>query len=102
MPGYAASKGGVAMLSRAIAWEYQKLGIRSNAIAPGGVATRMTSDVDIPEGVDFELIKKTAAPDYRMLQPEEPAALIAFLCLRRGRRHQRHRHPDRLRHHRVT
>jgi NAD(P)-dependent dehydrogenase (short-subunit alcohol dehydrogenase family) len=80
MPGYAASKGGVAMLSRAIAWEYQKLGIRSNAIAPGGVETAMTSDVAIPEGVDFDLIKKTAAPGYRMMQAEEPAALIAFLC----------------------
>ena len=79
MPGYAASKGGVAMLSRAIAWEYQKLGIRSNAVAPGGVETAMTSDVDFPEGIDFELIEKTTAPDYRMMQPEEPAALIAFL-----------------------
>ena len=40
----------------------------------------MTSDVAIPEGVDFDLIKKTAAPGYRMMQAEEPAALIAFLC----------------------
>ena len=79
MPGYAASKGGVAMLSRAIAWEYQKQGIRSNAVAPGGVSTAMTSDVVFPEGVDFELIKKTAAPGFRMMEPEEPAALIAFL-----------------------
>jgi NAD(P)-dependent dehydrogenase (short-subunit alcohol dehydrogenase family) len=80
MPGYAASKGGVAMLSRAIAWEYQKLGIRSNAVAPGGVETNMTNAVTFPEGIDFDLIKKTAAPGYRMMQPEEPAALIAFLC----------------------
>jgi len=79
MPGYAASKGGVAMLSRAIAWEYQKQGIRSNAVAPGGVSTAMTSDVVFPEGIDFELIKKTAAPGFRMMEPEEPAALIAFL-----------------------
>ena len=80
MPGYAASKGGVAMLSRAIAWEYQKLGIRSNAIAPGGVETNMTSAVTFPKGIDFKLIEKTAAPDYRMMQATEPAALIAFLC----------------------
>lgn len=79
MPGYAASKGGVAMLSRAIAWEYQKLNIRSNAIAPGGVETAMTGNVDIPKGVDFDLIKKTAAPGYKMMQATEPAALIAFL-----------------------
>lgn len=80
MPGYAASKGGVAMLTRAIAWEYQKRDIRANAIAPGGVATNMTSDVAFPEGIDFELVKKTAAPDWRMMHPDEPAALIAFLA----------------------
>jgi meso-butanediol dehydrogenase/(S,S)-butanediol dehydrogenase/diacetyl reductase len=80
MPGYAASKGGVVMLTRAMAWEYQKLGIRVNAISPGGVDTNMTTDVTFPEGIDFELIKKTIAPDFKMMAPEQPAALIAFLC----------------------
>ena len=80
MPGYAASKGGVAMLSRAIGWEYHKRGIRSNAIAPGGVATSMTSDVAFPDEMDFDLIRKTTAPDYKMMDASEPAALIAFLC----------------------
>ncbi|MCB0962986.1 MAG: SDR family oxidoreductase, partial [Acidimicrobiales bacterium] len=58
MPGYAASKGGVVMLGRAIAWEYLKSGIRSNVVSPGGVATPMTSDVAFPEGMDFSLIQK--------------------------------------------
>ncbi|MCB0972631.1 MAG: SDR family oxidoreductase [Acidimicrobiales bacterium] len=80
MPGYAASKGGVVMLGRAIAWEYLKQGIRSNVVSPGGVATAMTSDVAFPEGMDFSLIQKTTAPDYKMMDPSEPAALIAYLC----------------------
>lgn len=79
MPGYAASKGGVVMLTRAMAWEYHKVGIRSNAVSPGGVATNMTTDVAFPEGMDFELVKKTIAPDYKMMSPTEPAALIAYL-----------------------
>jgi len=79
MPGYAASKGGVVMLTRAIAWEYHKVGIRSNAVSPGGVETNMTSHVTFPEGIDFSLVEKTTAPGYRMMQPEEPAALIAYL-----------------------
>lgn len=79
MPGYAASKGGVVMLTRALAWEYQKLGIRVNAISPGGVDTNMTNAVTFPDGIDFELIKKSAAPDFKMMSPEQPAALIAFL-----------------------
>ncbi|MCB1029832.1 MAG: SDR family oxidoreductase [Acidimicrobiales bacterium] len=80
MPGYAASKGGVVMLTRAIAWEYHKVGIRANAVSPGGVDTSMTGQVEFPKDIDFSLVKKTVAPNYQMMQPEEPAALIAYLC----------------------
>ena len=79
LAGYAASKGGVAMMTRALAWEYSKADIRVNAIAPGAVETPMTGTVQFPEGMDFDLIRKTIAHDYRMAKPEEPAALIAFL-----------------------
>lgn len=79
LAGYAASKGGVAMLSRSLAWEYVKRGIRVNAIAPGGVETAMTGSVQFPEGMDQKLIMKSIAPEYQMLAPESPAALIAFL-----------------------
>jgi NAD(P)-dependent dehydrogenase (short-subunit alcohol dehydrogenase family) len=78
--GYAASKGGVAMLSRALAWEYVRRGIRVNAVAPGGVQTPMTSAVAFPEGLDNKLMRKTIAVDYQMMPPEDPAALIAFLA----------------------
>lgn len=79
LPGYAASKGGVSMLSRAMAWEYVKRGIRVNAIAPGGVSTPMTNRVEFPEGMDNELIAKSIAPGYHMMSPDDPAGLIAFL-----------------------
>ena len=79
LAGYAASKGGVSMLSRALAWEYSKAGIRVNAIAPGGVETPMTGHVEFPEGMDFDLIRKSTAHGFEMIKPEEPAALIAFL-----------------------
>lgn len=77
---YAASKGGVAILTRALAWEYVKRGIRFNAIAPGGVATPMTNRVDFPEDMDFTLLEKTFAADMKMMDPSEPAALISFLA----------------------
>jgi meso-butanediol dehydrogenase / (S,S)-butanediol dehydrogenase / diacetyl reductase len=79
LAGYAASKGGVAMLSRALAWEFLKRDIRVNAIAPGGVDTPMTNVVDFPEGMDFKLIEKSIAPGNKMMDPSEPAGLIAFL-----------------------
>lgn len=77
---YAASKGGVAMMTRALAWEYLKRGIRVNAIAPGGVETPMTNRVDFPEGMDFSLIQKTIAVDNKMMDPSEPAGLISYLA----------------------
>ena len=66
-------------LTRSLAWEYLKRDIRVNAIAPGGVDTPMTGSVDFPDGIDFELIRKTMAVGNKMLSPTEPAALIAFL-----------------------
>jgi NAD(P)-dependent dehydrogenase (short-subunit alcohol dehydrogenase family) len=79
LAGYAASKGGVAMMSRSLAWEYSKAGIRVNAIAPGGVETPMTGTVEFPEGMDFDLIRKTTAHGFKMIKADEPAGLIAFL-----------------------
>lgn len=77
---YCASKGGVVQLTKALAWEYLKRNIRVNAISPGGVSTPMTGAVNFPDGMDFDLITKTIAPGNKMLDPSEPAALIAYLC----------------------
>ncbi|MGI8711476.1 MAG: SDR family oxidoreductase, partial [Acidimicrobiales bacterium] len=73
------SKGGVVLLTKSLAWEYLKRNIRVNAISPGGVETAMTGSVSFPEGIDFGLIAKTMAVDNKMLDPSEPAALIAYL-----------------------
>lgn len=77
---YCASKGGLVMFSKSLAVEYVKQNIRVNTVAPGGVKTAMTTKVDFPEGMDFSLIQKTIAADNRMLDPESPAALIAYLA----------------------
>lgn len=78
--GYSASKGGAVILTKSLAWEYVKRGIRVNGVSPGGVATPMTSRIDFPEGMDFDLIRKTMAPENQMLDPSEPAGLIAYLA----------------------
>ncbi len=79
MVHYCASKGGVVLLTKSLAWEYLKRNIRVNAISPGGVETAMTGSVVFPEGIDFGLIAKTMAVDNKMMDPSEPAALIAYL-----------------------
>lgn len=47
---YAASKGGLAALTRELATQWARYGIRVNAIAPGGFSTEMTGDVWEPQG----------------------------------------------------
>ena len=78
--GYCASKGGVAMMTRAIAWEYVKKNIRVNAISPGQVDTPMVSAVELPDDIDWKLLRKAMAPGGKSLSPDEPAGLIAFLA----------------------
>ncbi len=77
---YASSKGGVLMLTRSMAVEYAKRGVRVNAVAPGGISTPMVEAVEMPtEGVDFGLFDRMAPVD-EFRGPETVAATIAFLA----------------------
>lgn len=80
---YAASKGGVVSLSRAMALDYAAEGIRVNCVCPGAIDTSLLrstaslEDAQHPEAV----LKRWAAeqPIGRLGTPEEVAALILFL-----------------------
>jgi len=72
---YAASKGGVAGLTRALALELSP-DVRVNAVAPGLIATEMTAA--IPARVLDRLV--AAVPMERMGQASEVADVVAFLC----------------------
>jgi NAD(P)-dependent dehydrogenase (short-subunit alcohol dehydrogenase family) len=76
---YAASKGGVLALTRTIAVEYAKQGLRCNAVCPGSITTPITKDFGIPEGGDFKLIERMMPLDQPR-GPETVAAAIAFLA----------------------
>ena len=76
---YCASKGGVALLTRSLAWEYSKRGVRVNAVAPGGIQTDIIESFMPPEGASMSLIAKMAMP-MGFGQPEDVAAVIAFLA----------------------
>lgn len=71
---YAASKGGLVGMTRALALELAPR-IRVNAVAPGLIATDMS--LAIPERVRERLVARI--PMGRMGQPEEVAAAISFL-----------------------
>lgn len=77
---YAASKGGVVMLTKALAYEYRTMGIRVNAIAPGFTNTNIIhSFLEIPEGGNPRDVHKISTP-MGSAEPEEVASLITYIA----------------------
>jgi 3-oxoacyl-[acyl-carrier protein] reductase len=72
---YAAAKGALIALTRSLAREVARSGIRVNCVAPGLVDTDMIATLD-PE-VRKEMIR--AIPMRRAVKPAEVAAAIAFM-----------------------
>jgi meso-butanediol dehydrogenase / (S,S)-butanediol dehydrogenase / diacetyl reductase len=77
---YCASKGGVVMLTKALATEYVKRGIRVNAVAPGGIETAIVASFGFPEEADLGLFAKIMPPAGVMGQPEDIAAAFVYLA----------------------
>ena len=73
---YVASKAGLIGLTKALAKEYGGRGITVNAVAPGFIESDMTADL----GSDLRAEYERNIPLGRMGQPEEVAALVAFLA----------------------
>jgi len=69
---YAASKGGVIALTKALAKEYVRDGVLVNVVAPRAVRTPMLGGMT--DGMD-ELV-----PVGRIGEPDDVAAAVAFLC----------------------
>jgi len=74
---YIASKGGVAMLTKAMAVDHAAAGVRVNAIAPGPTATPMLQAVMSPD--ELRAFGQ-AMPIGRLADPAELAAAALFLA----------------------
>jgi len=77
---YCASKGGVIMLTKSMAIELAKAGVRVNAICPASVDTPFLRGFEIPEGADMSLFARAASPMGRLIEPAEVAAAVAYLA----------------------
>jgi NAD(P)-dependent dehydrogenase (short-subunit alcohol dehydrogenase family) len=75
---YAASKGAVLALTRAMAASFGPDRIRVNAICPGTIRTRLTAD--IIEGVERETVAGRGIPLGRVGEPEDIARCALFLA----------------------
>lgn len=82
LDGYAASKGGVALLTKSLAANAGVLGIRVNAIGPGYVETPLTSVI-----WDMDVVREGFEKHHAMgLQsPEEIADVVVFLASEEAR-----------------
>ena len=76
---YCASKGGVVMLTKALAVEYARKNVRINCVCPGGVETPILKDFALPAGGNPQQLMRIAPLD-RMGKPDEIAGTIAFLA----------------------
>lgn len=80
---YCASKGGLILMTRAMALDYAADGLRVNAICPGGVDTPMLAGEAAGEDKEVEKFLADVAeesPNGRIATPEDIAALTMFLA----------------------
>ena len=77
VPAYAASKGGVAQLTKALANEWAPRGIQVNAIAPGYFATTNTEALQGDETRNRQILERI--PAGRWGQPQDLAGAALFL-----------------------
>ncbi len=76
---YCASKWGVVGLTKALAVEYVKQGLRVNCVCPGGVATPILGNFLPPENADEALVGRLALM-RGLIEPAEIAETIAYLA----------------------
>ena len=78
VPGYSASKGGVAQLTKSLAIAYADDGIRVNAVAPGWIATPLTQALQDDPQCAAPILART--PMKRWGTPADIAGPVMFLA----------------------
>ena len=76
---YTASKGGVLALSRELAVEFARRGVRVNALSPGPVETPLLSELFAQNPEETER-RRVHLPMGRFARPEELARAALFLA----------------------
>ena len=80
VPGYAASKGGIHLLTKALANEWSSVNVQVNAVAPGYIETDNTADLRNDEARYQEILARI--PAGRWGSPEDLVGAVVFLSSR--------------------
>ncbi|RKT27125.1 NAD(P)-dependent dehydrogenase (short-subunit alcohol dehydrogenase family) [Paraburkholderia sp. RAU2J] len=76
---YGAAKAGIVAMTRSLACEWAREGIRVNAVAPGYVATELVETLKRNGQMNLQAIERRT-PMGRLAQPDEIARAISFLA----------------------
>ncbi len=77
-PAYCISKGAVLQLTRSMALDLSRYGIRVNAVGPGSVMTKMMRKVNSSAEKRRDILLRT--PLRRIAEPHEVASVVSFLA----------------------
>ena len=77
-PGYSASKGGIAQLTKSLAAAWAADSIRVNAVAPGWIETELTRPLVEDPARSGAILART--PMNRWGRPDDVASVVAFLA----------------------
>ena len=81
---YSASKGGVLAMTRSLAIEYAKKGLRVNCVSPGSIQTAMSDNPPFPDDPDWKLLMRQSSLQGFGV-PDDIAVSVAMLLSDDGR-----------------
>jgi len=82
---YCASKGGVNLLTKALAVEFATRGVRVNAVCPGGVNTPLMKNYRMPENPELAVFARLNSLVQPCAEPEEIAGAVAYIASEEAR-----------------
>lgn len=67
-------------LTKSIAVEYAKKGVRANTVCPGSIMTDMQKNSGLPEDIDWKLLPRIASINGQFGTPDHIAGVVALIA----------------------